>query len=274
MFFKKSFKEFKKNKKRTKKKIKKNFDDVVLTFDNHCNQQCDGKKSKIILTNFLKFVKNEHRSLITNSDLRKAEFRRKIFHLIGFIFPFASIFGEQKMILLCTILFIVPFIVIDYNNWLIFLKKIPRGTILIQLLRQHELIHGQLCGVSWLFLGFIVTYSSCDKYLVSLSMSILIVCDACAAIIGCNYGRIKICGKSLEGYIAFISTGIIVIAVYIKYIIPIGIDVMQFNILFLVISLVVTATAELVAKNIMVDDNFIIQIAFCFTYKVLSVLFV
>ncbi len=228
-------------------------------------------KSKAVLTNFLNFAKSEHRSLVASGESRRMELRRKIFHLIGFIFPFIALFGEQKIVLLCVALFTLPFVVIDYNNWFLFIKKIPRGTMLTQLLRQHELTHGQLCGMSWLFIGFMITYSSCDKYIVSLGASILIVCDACASIVGCSCGRIKLCGKTLEGYIAFILSGLAVVAVYVNYIFPV--HTIQFNVLFLVISLFVAATTELVSKNIIIDDNFAIQVSFCFTYRILSILF-
>ena len=202
---------------------------------------------------------------------RSFETRRKLFHLIGLIFPIATIHFDKNILLCLSASFTAILVVADYKNWASFLKKIPRGNALISLFREHELIHGQLCGMSWLFIGYTIILCSCEKYLVAMSMAILIVCDAVAAIIGKNFGKHKICGaKTFEGSMAFFFSGLFVIMLFLNNIIP---ATMFFNVYFLILALIFSAIVELVAKNVMIDDNFAIPITFCFTYKTLMTIF-
>ncbi|GEM_PF-730521 len=202
---------------------------------------------------------------------RNFETRRKLFHLIGLIFPFATIYFDKNILLTLSASITAVVVVADYKNWATFLNKIPRGNMLIQLFREHELIHGQLCGLSWLFIGYTIILCSCEKYLVAMSMSVLVISDAMAAIVGRNFGKRKICNsKTLEGSFAFFFSGLLVVMLFVNQIIPISI---YFNIYFLIVALMFGTIVELVAKNVMVDDNFAIPLTFCFTYKTLETIF-
>ena len=192
------------------------------------------------------------------------ELRRKIFHAIGVIFPFITYYLDRQLILK-ILLFVVPFVVIfDYNNLLRYFIKIPPGSILKKLMREHEIIHGQLCGLSWLLIGYLIILLVCDEYLVMLAMTILVFCDAFAALIGQNFGRIKLCEKTLEGTVTFALIGCVIVEIYQHYLPG------QFNSLHLIVAVIVAAITELISKNIRLDDNFSIPLSFCFTYILLQ----
>ena len=192
------------------------------------------------------------------------ELRRKIFHAIAIIFPFITYYFDRQLILKMFAIALPLIIIFDYNNLLRYFIKIPPGSILKKLMREHEMIHGQLCGMSWLFLGYTIILVACDEYLVMLAMTILVFCDAFAALIGQNFGRIKLCEKTLEGTVAFVLVGCAIIEIFQHYLPG------QFNSLHLIIAVIVAAITELISKNIRLDDNFSIPLSFCFTYILLQ----
>ena len=195
---------------------------------------------------------------------RLFELRRKLFHAIAIIIPFLTYFWDKQLILR-ILLVTIPFVVIfDYNNLLRYFVKIPPGNILKKLMREHEMIHGQLCGLSWLLIGYAIILLVCDEYLVMLAMTILVFCDAFAALIGQNFGRIKICEKTLEGTVTFALVGCVIVEICQHYLPG------QFNSLHLIIAVIVAAITELISKNIRLDDNFSIPLSFCFTYILLQ----
>ena len=202
-------------------------------------------------------------------EVRLFELRRKIFHCIGIIFPVLTLNVEPKILMQILCVIIIPIIILDYNNWLKYLIKLPKGSVLLHLLREHEMIYGQLCGLSWLFLGYLVVLAGCDKYLVAMSMAVLIFCDMMAALVGKNLGKIKMCGKTLEGVIAYVFTGFIVLIVFLRHFVPLD----TFDSLYLIIAVIVSAFAELIAKSIHMDDNFAIPVSFCYTYQALTLAF-
>ena len=231
------------------------------------------KESFEILKHATKDKETLKKIIFTSSaEARMAELRRKCFHFFGLGFSFAIVLLPQKIAILIAITILIPLLVVDYNNLLSWLKKLPRGDIFINLLREHELVHGQLCGLSWIFIGALVVVTLFDKYLASMAMAVLIFGDAFAALIGKNFGHIKICGKTLEGSLAFIVFGMIVVCLYQYYILPkIGINVL-FNINFLFCAVAISAITELVAKQILIDDNFAIPLMFCLTYRILTII--
>ena len=233
------------------------------------------KQQKQNIKKLLQYVvslsKKNNIHYVSSEKERVFETKRKLFHLIGLIFPIITINFDKNTLLCLSAILTAIIVIADYKNWASFLKKIPRGNALISLFREHELIHGQLCGMSWLFIGYTIILCSCEKYLVAMSTSILVVCDAMAAIIGKNFGKHKICGsKTLEGSMAFFFSGLFVIMLFLNHIVP---TTIFFNVHFLILALIFSTIVELVAKNIMIDDNFAIPITFCFTYQTLMTIF-
>ena len=195
------------------------------------------------------------------------ELRRKMFHSLGIIFPFIALIFDKKLVLLSSVLVTLAFVIIDYNKLFLKIRVFKMNSIFFKLLRQKEMNSGELCGLSWLLIGYTIVISSCDKYLVAIALTVLVVCDAMASLIGKNFGRISLCGKSLEGFVAYIVFGVVVLLFYYHFLKDVNV-----NIIYLFVSLIVSAFAELTAKRINIDDNFAIPVSFCFTYKILLLL--
>ena len=217
--------------------------------------------------------------LISSYEDRRKENIRKTFHLVGLIIPFLILFLPQKTALVILISILIPLLIADYHNFSLLFKHMPHTEIILQLFREHELIKGKLTGLSWLFIGILISIISFDKHLVALSVAVLIVGDAAAALIGKNFGKVKICGsKTLEGTIAFVIASSITSLVFIEYVVETKIlsqypsSHFEFNSLFVCISAVMASIVELISKEIEIDDNLSVPIAFCSTYQILTIL--
>ncbi len=209
--------------------------------------------------------------MVTTKEERVQERKRKLFHLIGFIIPVMLLYMSQTWLLILNLCCLIPLLIADYNKWILWLNKVPKGNLITQLLREHELIKGKLSGVSWLLIGTLLITTLFDKYIASLSMAILVAGDAFAAIIGKNFGRIRLCGgKSLEGTLAFIFAGFMVYSFFGYFVFPVYI---YFDFTYIVLAIVFSAIVELVAKNICIDDNFAIPVVFCLVYRICVLLF-
>ena len=229
-----------------------------------------------------KLLKLQNNFFTSTKEERRSENIRKIFHFLGIVIPFMILFFSQKVAILILIVILTPTLIADYNNFVLFVKKVPHSNIILQLFRDYELIKGKLSGFSWLLIGILLSVSVFDKYLASLSVAVLIVCDAVAALIGKNFGRIKLCGaKTFEGTLSFIISGIAISFIFVKYIFtsthlaeilhytPIGYEL---NSLYIGMAIFFSSIVELTAKDIGVDDNFAIPVVFCLTYHVLMIL--
>ena len=216
----------------------------------------------------IKMLSNLNLFVSTKED-RKKENARKLFHVVGGLFlPFFVLLLPQKICILLNIVVLIPLLIIDYNNWILFFNKIPKGNLITQLLRDYECVKGKLTGLSWLLIGTLIVITVFNKYIVSLSIAILIIGDASAALIGKNFGRIKICGKkTLEGTLSFIISGCLVYVCFYNFIFPANII---FNTYFVLFSIIVSAIVELFSKNINIDDNFALPLSFCLSYKIFS----
>ena len=201
-------------------------------------------------------------------EQRIFEIKRKFFHFLGLSFPLLTIYCDNRILLIISCAVTLCMIVFDYHNLFHYLCKIPViGVLLIRLLREDEVTNHNLCGLTWLFIGYTIILASYEQYLVAIAMIIFVFCDMASALIGKNFGKLKICGnKTLEGLIAFVVVGDVVLYFIMKYMN----NVVSFEVSFLCIALVVSAFVELVSKSIHIDDNFSIPLSFCATYKILE----
>ncbi len=224
------------------------------------------------------------RFFVSNEKERHEENLRKSFHLCGIIIPFMILYFTQTSAIILTISILIPVLIADYNNFALILKKTNYLNKILKLFRQNELIKGRLSGFSWLLIGILIIVTLFDKQIAALSVSILIISDACAALIGKNFGKIKLCGtKTLEGTIAFIVSGLATSFLFIKYILKsqfvlqMLVNTKTITIIFVpeyvCIAILLSAIVELVAKNIEINDNFAVPLSFCLTYKILTILF-
>ena len=188
------------------------------------------------------------------------EFYRKSIHLLGLIFPIFYHFSKKNtMIVLIITLLVISFIFdkirVKFNllNYKFF-KKIG----LSQIYRIHE--QKSYSALTFAFVGMLICLLISSKPVFNLAISILILSDTNAAIIGKLFGKTKINDKSLEGSIAFFATSCVIsCAITIIY---------EFNYKFLLISFLASffsTIVELYSKNSKLNDNMTIPITVSIT---------
>jgi dolichol kinase len=185
------------------------------------------------------------------------EFYRKSIHLLGLIFPVLYHFSKNStMIVLITALLVLSFIVdkirvkfnlLEYN----FFKKIG----LSQIYRKHE--QKSYSALTFAFIGMLICLLISSKPVFNLAISILILSDTNAAIIGKLFGKTKINGKSIEGSIAFFLTSC-AISIFITFIYELNYKFLLTSFLASLLSTIV----ELYSNNSKLNDNMTIPISF------------
>lgn len=145
----------------------------------------------------------------------KQEILRKSIHLTSLIIPISYIFVDRFnaiMILLpITILTLLLDILSKRNDSVRNFVMKYFG----KMLRPHELGEGfVLNGASWVLLSALLVISIFPKIIAVTAFTILIISDISAALIGRRYGKRPLFDKSWEGTLAFILSGILVVAIY------------------------------------------------------------
>ena len=154
--------------------------------------------------------------------MKRNETNRKLSHVFSALIPFAFLmifkyFGENifNIMLLIfgigTILFLIIDLLRRYSNMLqrvfVFLSS--------HSMRDAEIENKQLTGASWLLISFyLIFYIFPLEYAVP-SCIILSFSDTASAIIGINFGKHKWYKQySIEGSIAFIVVGLLVLFIF------------------------------------------------------------
>ena len=130
------------------------------------------------------------------------EYQRKAIHLFNLIIPFGYwfIIPDQNQFKIIIITLTALFILADY-----FRKKskiIKKLFILFfdKMLREHEL-KGQFTGATWVMISASVTILVFPKYIAIISLIFMSIGDTFAALIGREFGKLKIYDKSFEGFL-------------------------------------------------------------------------
>ena len=185
-----------------------------------------------------------------------AEIGRKVVHLLGVIIPIIYHFTDKKtMTTIIAILLITSFcmdklrVKFNVTNHP-FSKKIG----LFKIFRIHE--QNSFSALTFAFIGMIICVVISSKPVFNLAVSILILSDTIAAIVGILFGIHKINGKSVEGSISFFLTScilsLVITAIYGE----------SFGFLLAAIfSSLIATFAELFSKNNYLNDNMSIPIS-------------
>lgn len=186
------------------------------------------------------------------------ELKRKAFHCLAIIFPLLYHFWSKSSI--TTLLFCLNLIVISIDISRNYIPQIKGfiDQVFSPIMKPHEksgLKH--LSGSSYMFLGFLITAILFPKEKAITSWLILIISDSLASIIGKLYGRKLSWGKSLEGSLIFVLSGLAVAIYSTKFL---GWDVSYYK---LALAVVITAMAEFFSAKLKIDDNLLIPIVFC-----------
>ena len=192
----------------------------------------------------------------------KNEYYRKTIHLSSlwiplFIYTQDKIFCAAFLLCLCALDFIIEYLSFCHTGHIDHLIK----KSLIKTMRykeiQKESFH--LSGAFYVLVSAFCCTIVFSKEIACLSLCVMIISDASAAILGKYYGKIKIAeNKTLEGSIAFFITAS---AISIYYC---GLNFLLIN--GLIASFISTLT-ELYATKTKLDDNFLIPLLYGFVFS-------
>ncbi|WP_425360421.1 MULTISPECIES: diacylglycerol/polyprenol kinase family protein [unclassified Candidatus Tisiphia] len=190
----------------------------------------------------------------------KFEIQRKTFHLYSLIIPLFYLFSSKLII--TTLLFLLTACVLYVDiarNYNLYIKKFT-DRFLRKFMRPEEQSGlFRLSGSSFMAIGFFLTALLFSKGLAISSWLILIIADCLAALVGTKIGKPLENGKSLEGSIAFLISAIFIsmlVYFFIGY---------HTSFTVIIISSVVTAIGEFYAKDLLINDNLLIPLTYCFS---------
>ncbi|MBX3045238.1 MAG: dolichol kinase [Candidatus Kapabacteria bacterium] len=226
----------------------------IYTENNEINEKDLSNGSPLEQNSNKNKKKNKKKKQIPYSQ----EVLRKSVHLISLNIPIIYIFVSQKFALSILIPMALIAVTLDIlsrkeDSWA---NKFIYG-LFGGMLRKHELKKNKLIlnGASWVLISAVLTVLVFPKVIAVISFIILIVSDIAAALVGRKWGTTKLGKKSLEGTLAFMVSGILVVAI-------VGI-IFNANIYFYiagVLGAVVGGFGELYAKELKLDDNLSIPV--------------
>lgn len=197
----------------------------------------------------------------------KIEYIRKAIHFCSLSIPVIYFFIDKSTALSILIPITSLFVISDLARYYsktaakLFYKYFG------WLLRNYEIDHERkrLNGASNILISAIICIIVFPKLLTVTAFAVLIISDSMAALIGRKYGKHRFFKKSLEGTLAFIAGGIIVIlftpkvnSVFTEYIIA---------------SFGVVVGGIFEALSITIDDNITIPISIAITIWLLYTIF-
>ncbi|MCC8371200.1 MAG: SEC59/DGK1/VTE5 family protein [Rickettsia endosymbiont of Pseudomimeciton antennatum] len=190
----------------------------------------------------------------------KFEIQRKTFHLYSLIIPLFYLFSSKLVVTTLLFLLTVCVLYIDIaRHYNLYVKKFT-DRFLRKFMRPEERSGSfRLSGGSFMAIGFFLTALLFSKGLAISSWLILIIADCLAALVGTKIGKPLENGKSLEGSIAFLTSAIFIsmlVYFFIGY---------HTSFTVIIISSVVTTIGEFYAKDLLINDNLLIPLTYCFS---------
>jgi len=143
--------------------------------------------------------------------IQTSEYCRKSIHLFNLIIPLTYLFiiPDKDTVMKLLMLFGLIFIFIDVGRHRIrWIRSMFRRWFNF-MLREHEM-EPRLTGASWVMIGALVTVFLFPRPVAILSLVFMSLGDIAAAFVGLRFGRHKIWGKSLEGFLGGLSVCLVV----------------------------------------------------------------
>lgn len=185
----------------------------------------------------------------------KQEIYRKSIHLSS-LWMVAYIYFMDIIAINYTF-FCLSLILLSYElgrRYIPFIKTLNKQ-ILGSILRDSE--HNKnFTGAFYVVLSIFLASLLFDKQTLMISVSIMLISDSLAALIGKKWGRIKFMDKSLEGSLAFFISSFLI--TYLG----------TLNIITAIIVALITTLTELFSKRLRLDDNLTITLIAGFILKI------
>ncbi len=180
----------------------------------------------------------------------KKEIRRKAVHLSSLWMPYMIyILPGQTAVCLFLFLLIGDFI-FEYGyykryHW----ARKTFGSLFYKTLRNKEITNEKFHPTGSIYVLTAALICSCffNKYAAIIGLSVMLVADSAAALVGKTYGKIKIYkSKTLEGTLAFFFSAVLV-NIILSNLHPFG--------MYSILACLAATLAELFEDKIKIDDN-------------------
>ncbi len=194
------------------------------------------------------------------------ELFRKSVHFLSLSIPISYIFISKEIALLILIPLMFFFIIFDIATKRISFLRSLYLKIFGPMLRKHEINTKDifLNGASWVLISAVLTIFIFPKIIAIIALTVLIISDVFAALIGRKFGKKKflsIKNKSWEGTISFFISALIVTSVY-----GFIFNLTYFYFIIGFFASISAAMGEALAKEVLhSDDNLTIPISFGIT---------
>lgn len=183
------------------------------------------------------------------------EIKRKMIHLSSLWIPIIYIYKDQEFMLKLLIILSIIALIIDILRKIITPLNNLVNIIIGDLMRENEKTASSFSGATYLYISSALTVYFFSKETAIFALFILMISDSFAALIGKKFGKVKLMDKSLEGSISFALSAMIIyyiLNVYFNFSLPL---------IASIFAILASTIAELFAKRIRIDDNFIIPLA-------------
>lgn len=179
----------------------------------------------------------------------RIEIVRKSIHLTSIIIPIVYFFTPRSLALEILIPLTLCFLIVDVGRYYSPTVEVLFNRAFGWLLRKHESNREQkrLNGATYVLLAATISVFIFPKLIAITGFSVLILCDLAAALIGKRFGRHSLFKKSVEGTVAFLVTGILVVFLLPK---------IEYSLAEYIVAIVAVGGGALVeALPIEIDDN-------------------
>jgi len=187
----------------------------------------------------------------------KKEFQRKAVHLSSLWVPSAIYFVPEVLLFPTLFIILCGNIALEYANFKRYRwARQSFGAIFFRLLREKETARQnfQFTGSVYILTSAILCMCLFSKEVTVIAMTVMLISDSAAALIGRTFGKHKIYkSKSLEGTMAFFVSALVINLLFIP--------IYPFRLASILACAAATAV-EVYEDKIGIDDNLSIPLAF------------
>ncbi len=185
----------------------------------------------------------------------RAEIARKTIHLSSLWIPFAYLYLSKSIMLQILIPLSLLALSIDLSRRIF--PKINRlvARFFNEIMRSEEKELASLSGATYMLISASITIAAFNQESAILALTILMVSDSLAALVGRRFGKVRIVGKSLEGSLSFAISAVMI---YYFFIQVYGFHLPQEKTF---LAIIVGTLVELFAKKVFLDDNLAIPLS-------------
>ncbi|MCX7908229.1 MAG: dolichol kinase [Ignavibacteria bacterium] len=184
------------------------------------------------------------------------EIWRKLFHMVSLSIPVIYTFVTREfaiaVLFVITILAIFIDLMIKRDN----IVKVVIYKIFGKLFRKFERQNFVFNGATWVLISATLNVLLFPKLVTITAFYVLVISDASAALVGKKFGKTRFLNKSLEGFLAFILSGFVVVTfVWLGFSLPIAFLLSAFA------GVIFAGIVESSSAFLRIDDNLGVPLA-------------